>query len=126
MIAANVCQDGSSERRAGDAALSQCMRRDFDDRHLGTAVARFGQKAHSVRELRRVPARPRRRVLAALAIHPDERRDLEALAKLSAGFSGRAAEQAVAALLAIKGEKMSEAELDRMSRLIDAAKKEGR
>jgi hypothetical protein len=32
----------------------------------------------------------------------------------------------VAALLAIKGEKVSEAELDRMSKLIDAAKKEGR
>jgi predicted transcriptional regulator len=41
-------------------------------------------------------------------------------------FFDNTAEQAVAALLAIKGEKMSEAELDRMSRLIDQAKKEGR
>ena len=41
-------------------------------------------------------------------------------------FFDNSAEQAVAALLAIKGEKMSEAELDRMSKLIDSAKKEGR
>ena len=41
---------------------------------------RLGQKAHSVRELLEPPAHPRRRVLLALAIHPDERRDLDALA----------------------------------------------
>ena len=49
-----------------------------------------------------------------------------ALSHLLKTFFDNSAEQAVAALLAVKGEKMSQAELDRMSKLIDAAKKEGR
>jgi predicted transcriptional regulator len=49
-----------------------------------------------------------------------------ALTHLLKTFFDNSAEQAVAALLAIKGEKMSDAELDRMSKLIDKAKKEGR
>ena len=49
-----------------------------------------------------------------------------ALSHLLKTFFDNSAEQALAALLAIKGEKMSEGELDRMARLIDAAKKEGR
>ncbi len=49
-----------------------------------------------------------------------------ALSHLLKTFFDNSAEQAVAALLAIKGEKMSGAELERMSRLIDKAKKEGR
>jgi BlaI family transcriptional regulator, penicillinase repressor len=60
---------------------------------------------------------------------PAVRRDAarqHALSHLLKTFFDNSAEQAVAALLAVKGEKMSEAELDRMSRLIDAAKKEGR
>ena len=57
---------------------------------------------------------------------PAVRRDAarqHALSHLLKTFFDNSAEQAVAALLAIKGEKMSEGELDRMSRLIDAAKK---
>ena len=42
------------------------------------------------------------------------------------GAAARGAIVLVAALLAIKGEKISEGELDRMAKLIDAAKKEGR
>ena len=60
---------------------------------------------------------------------PLQRRDSarqSALSHLLKTFFDNSAEQAVAALLAIKGEKMSESELDRMSKLIDAAKKEGR
>ena len=60
---------------------------------------------------------------------PLQRRDSarqSALSHLLKTFFDNSAEQAVAALLAIKGEKMSDAELERMSRLIDAAKKEGR
>ena len=60
---------------------------------------------------------------------PLQRRDSarqSALSHLLKTFFDNSAEQAVAALLAIKGEKMSEAELERMSKLIDAAKKEGR
>jgi len=60
---------------------------------------------------------------------PLQRRDSArqaALSHLLKTFFDNSAEQAVAALLAIKGEKMSEAELGRISRLIDAAKKEGR
>ena len=49
-----------------------------------------------------------------------------ALSHLLKTFFDNSAEQAVAALLAIKGEKMSEGELDRMSKLIDQAKREGR
>jgi predicted transcriptional regulator len=49
-----------------------------------------------------------------------------ALSHLLRTFFDNSAEQAVAALLAIKGEKMSGAELERMSRMIDAAKKDGR
>lgn len=41
-------------------------------------------------------------------------------------FFDNSAEQAVAALLEIKGQKLSEAELDRVARLVDQAKKEGR
>jgi predicted transcriptional regulator len=49
-----------------------------------------------------------------------------ALSHLLKTFFDNSAEQAVAALLAIKGAKMSDAELERMARMIDAAKKEGR
>ena len=49
-----------------------------------------------------------------------------ALSHLLKTFFDNSAEQAVAALLAIKGEKMSDAELNRMSKLIEEAKKEGR
>lgn len=58
---------------------------------------------------------------------PLQRRDSarqSALSHLLKTFFDNSAEQAVAALLAIKGEKMSEAELERMSKLIDAAKKQ--
>ena len=60
---------------------------------------------------------------------PLQRRDSArqaALAHLLKTFFDNSAEQAVAALLAIKGEKMSDAELDRMSHLIQQAKTEGR
>ncbi|MDB4900289.1 MAG: Transcriptional repressor, BlaI/MecI family protein [Gemmatimonadetes bacterium] len=49
-----------------------------------------------------------------------------ALSHLLKTFFDNSAEQAVAALLAIKGQKMSSAELERMSKLIESAKKEGR
>lgn len=49
-----------------------------------------------------------------------------ALSHLLKTFFDNSAEQAVAALLAIKGEKMSDAELNRMGKLIERAKKEGR
>jgi hypothetical protein len=39
----------------------------------------YGQKAHSLRALIDLPTRIRKRFLPALAIHPDEKRDLEAL-----------------------------------------------
>ena len=41
-------------------------------------------------------------------------------------FFDNSAEQAVAALLELRGTKLSQAELDRVSRLVDNAKKEGR
>jgi hypothetical protein len=40
----------------------------------------YGQKAHALRELMRLPARTGERFVLALAVHPDERRDLDALA----------------------------------------------
>ena len=56
----------------------------------------------------------------------DTARAESALSHLLKTFFDNSAEQAVAALLAIKGEKMSDAELERMSRMIEQAKKEGR
>jgi BlaI family transcriptional regulator, penicillinase repressor len=49
-----------------------------------------------------------------------------ALSHLLRTFFDNSAEQAVAALLAIKGEKMSDAELERMSQMIEKAKTEAR
>jgi BlaI family penicillinase repressor len=49
-----------------------------------------------------------------------------ALTHLLKTFFDNSAEQAVVALLAIKGEKMSGAELERMSKMIEKAKTEGR
>ena len=49
-----------------------------------------------------------------------------ALAHLLRTFFDNSAEQAVAALLDLKGAKMSDAELERMGRLIEDAKIEGR
>jgi predicted transcriptional regulator len=49
-----------------------------------------------------------------------------ALSHLLKTFFDNSAEQAVAALLAIKGEKMSDAELNRMGKMIESAKKKGR
>jgi predicted transcriptional regulator len=63
-------------------------------------------------------------VYMPLARRSDARQS--ALSHLLKTFFDNSAEQAVAALLAIKGEKMSDAELERMSRMIDAAKTEGR
>jgi BlaI family penicillinase repressor len=60
---------------------------------------------------------------------PLQRRDTaraSALSHLLKTFFDNSAEQAVAALLAIKGEKMSDAELERMSKMIENAKTEGR
>ena len=49
-----------------------------------------------------------------------------ALSHLLKTFFDNSTEQAVAALLEIKGQRLSEAELDRVARLVDQAKKEGR
>ena len=60
---------------------------------------------------------------------PVVRRDAarqSALSHLLKTFFDNSAEQAVAALLAMKGEKMTEGELERMARLIEHARKEGR
>ena len=49
-----------------------------------------------------------------------------ALSHLLKTFFDNSTEQAVAALLAIKGKKMSDEELERVSKLIDSARKDGR
>jgi predicted transcriptional regulator len=49
-----------------------------------------------------------------------------ALAHVLKTFFDNSAEQAVAALLELKGPKLSEAELKRVARLVDDAKREGR
>jgi BlaI family penicillinase repressor len=63
-------------------------------------------------------------VYAPLVRRADARQS--ALSHLLKTFFDNSAEQAVAALLAIRGEKMSDAELERMAKMIDAAKKEDR
>jgi predicted transcriptional regulator len=60
---------------------------------------------------------------------PVVRRDAarqHALSHLLKTFFDNSAEQAVAALLELKGPKLSGAELERVARLVDQAKKEGR
>lgn len=65
----------------------------------------------------------------AYIYRPTLRRDAarkSALTHVLKTFFDNSAEQAVAALLELKGPKLSEAELDRVSRMVENAKKEGR
>jgi BlaI family penicillinase repressor len=65
----------------------------------------------------------------AYIYRPTLRRDAarrSALTHVLKTFFDNSAEQAVAALLELKGPKLSEAELERVARLIADAKKEGR
>jgi len=65
----------------------------------------------------------------AYIYRPTVRRDAarrSALTHILKTFFDNSAEQAVAALLELKGPKLSEAELKRVARLVDDAKKEGR
>lgn len=55
-----------------------------------------------------------------------ERARQSAMKQLLQTFFDNSAEQAVAALLDMSGAKLSEAELDRLSEMIDHARKEGR
>jgi predicted transcriptional regulator len=57
---------------------------------------------------------------------PRERARRSALGKLVHTFFDGSTEQAVAALLDLSSGKLSDAELDRLARLIDQARKEGR
>lgn len=65
----------------------------------------------------------------AYVYRPTLRRDAArrtALTHVLRTFFDNSAEQAVAALLELKGPKLSQAELDRVSRIVDQAKREGR
>jgi BlaI family penicillinase repressor len=65
----------------------------------------------------------------AYIYRPTLRRDAarkSALTHVLKTFFDNSAEQAVAALLELKGPRLSEAELERVSRLVENAKKEGR
>ena len=65
----------------------------------------------------------------AYIYRPTLRRDAarkSALTHVVKTFFDNSAEQALAALLEMKGPKLSEAELERVSRLVENAKKEGR
>lgn len=65
----------------------------------------------------------------AYIYRPTLRRDAarkSALTHVLKTFFDNSAEQAVAALLELKGPRLSEAELERVSRMVDNAKKEGR
>jgi predicted transcriptional regulator len=65
----------------------------------------------------------------AYVYRPTLRRDAarkSALTHVLKTFFDNSAEQAVAALLELKGPRLSDAELDRVSRLVENAKKEGR
>lgn len=65
----------------------------------------------------------------AYVYRPTLRRDAarrSALTHVLKTFFDNSAEQAVAALLELKGPRLTDAELDRVARLIDHAKKEGR
>ena len=65
----------------------------------------------------------------AYVYRPTLRRDAarkSALTHVLKTFFDNSAEQAVAALLELKGPKLSEAELERVARLVNQAKREGR
>jgi predicted transcriptional regulator len=65
----------------------------------------------------------------AYIYRPTVRRDAarkSALTHVLKTFFDNSAEQAVAALLELRGTKLSEAELERVARLVDHAKREGR
>jgi predicted transcriptional regulator len=65
----------------------------------------------------------------AYVYRPSVRRETarrSALTHVLKTFFDNSAEQAVAALLELKGPKLSDAELDRVARLVNNAKKEGR
>jgi BlaI family transcriptional regulator, penicillinase repressor len=65
----------------------------------------------------------------AYVYRPTVRRDAarrSALTHVLKTFFDNSAEQAVAALLELRGPKLTSAELDRVSRMVDDAKKEGR
>ena len=65
----------------------------------------------------------------AYVYRPTLKRDAarkSALTHVLKTFFDNSAEQAVAALLELKGPRLSDAELDRVSRLVENAKKEGR
>jgi BlaI family transcriptional regulator, penicillinase repressor len=65
----------------------------------------------------------------AYIYRPTLRRDAarkSALTHVLKTFFDNSAEQAVAALLELKGPRLSDAELERVSRLVEKAKKEGR
>ena len=65
----------------------------------------------------------------AYVYRPTLRRDAarkSALTHVVKTFFDNSAEQAVAALLELKGPRLSDAELERVSRLVENAKKEGR
>jgi predicted transcriptional regulator len=65
----------------------------------------------------------------AYVYRPTQRRDAarkSALTHVLKTFFDNSAEQAVAALLELKGTKLTTAELDRVARMVDQAKKEGR
>ncbi|HJP61484.1 MAG TPA: BlaI/MecI/CopY family transcriptional regulator [Gemmatimonadaceae bacterium] len=65
----------------------------------------------------------------AYVYRPTLRRDAarrSALTHVLRTFFDNSAEQAVAALLELKGPKLSQAELDRVSKIVDQAKREGR
>jgi BlaI family penicillinase repressor len=65
----------------------------------------------------------------AYIYRPTVRRDAArktALTHVLKTFFDNSAEQAVAALLELRGTKLSEAELERVARLVDHAKREGR
>ena len=65
----------------------------------------------------------------AYVYRPTLRRDAarrSALTHVLKTFFDNSAEQAVAALLELKGTRLSQAELDRVAKLVDQAKREGR
>jgi predicted transcriptional regulator len=65
----------------------------------------------------------------AYIYRPTLRRDAarkSALTHVVKTFFDNSAEQALAALLELKGPRLSDAELERVSRLVENAKKEGR
>jgi predicted transcriptional regulator len=108
--------------RRGQATVAEVLE-DMPDPPSYSAVRAMLRVLEEKGHLRHEQRGPRYVFLPTV---PREQARRSALRQLVRTFFDGSTEQTVAALLDLSGSKLSDAELDRLSRLIDQARKEGR